>query len=115
MTFHFIHQPLMLYNYLRTFTEPSPDCRAVLDAVSSLCTAIQCSLKLGVLCRCSFNVFVRRDVFMYIFKDSGCSVSRKPGRFYQRSDFCSEFFCDNDFNFVNNHNEFVRVRFPVYM
>ncbi len=71
----------MLYNYLRTFTEPSPDCRAVLDVVSSLCTAIQCSLKLGVLRRCSFNVFVLGDVFMYIFKDSGSSVSHKPGRF----------------------------------
>ena len=70
---------------------------------------------MGVLRQCSFSVFVRKDVFMYIFKDSGSSVSRRPGRFYQRNDFCSEFFCDDNFSFVNNHNQCVRVCFPVYM
>ena len=87
------------------FTDPQPESRMVLDAVSSLCTAIISSLKLGILRRCSFNVHVHCDVFNYFFKDNGSCVRHRPGKFYSCSDFCSNLFSDSNFIFVNKHRK----------
>ena len=58
---------------------------------------------------------VRRDVFNYLFSNCGVNVSRRPGKFYNRSDFCDDFFLDDDFVYCNKFGESVRVVFPVYM
>ncbi len=89
--------------------------RVVLDAISSLTTQIKLSLKLGTVRRCSFSVCFRRDVFNYLFKDSGSCVSRKRGKFYNRNDFVNKYFSDSSFTFYNDCNEGVRVVFPVYL
>ena len=54
-------------------------------------------------------------MFNYLFKDNGSYVCHRPGKLYSHSDFCSNFFSDSDFIFVNKHNESVRVVFPIYM
>lgn len=72
-------------------------------------------VKSGTIRRCSFSIFVRRDVFNVLFGDRGSAVNRKPGKMYSRSDFSSEYFCDHDFVYHVNCTESVRVVFPVYM
>ena len=89
--------------------------RVVLDAVSSLTTAILCSLRVGIVRRCSFNVVVRRDVFNFLFSNCGSRVSRKRGKLYTRTDFNDRFFNNSDFVFYNSCNEGVCVVFPIYM
>ena len=106
---------LYSYCYYRAFNNPNPPERAVLDAISSLTTQIKLSLKLGTVRRCSFSVCFRRDVFNYLFKDSGSCVSRKRGKFYNRNDFVNKYFSDSSFVFYNDCNEGVRVVFPVYL
>ena len=105
---------ILLCSFYRTFTDPSPSEREVLDAVSSLSSSINSSLKLGLI-RCCINVFVRRDVFNFLFGNCGNRVVRKPGRMYNRCDFSDNFFKDSDFVYTNNHNESIRVVFPVYV
>ena len=99
----------------RTFTDPDPPEREVLNAVSSLSTHIISSLKLGLVRHCNFNVCVRRDVFNFLFNNCGNCVFRKRGRMYNRCDFSDKYFKDSDFIFTNNHNESIRVMFPVQM
>ena len=99
----------------RTYTEPNPPVRVVLDAVSSLTTAFLNSLKLGTVRGCSFRVPVRRDVFKSLFSNCGTRVCRKRGRIYERTDFNSNIFSNNDFVFCNKFNECVCIDFPVYM
>ena len=106
---------LMYYFHYRTFTDPSPPEREVLNAVSSLSSNIISSLKSGLIRRFSFNVFVRRDVFNFLFSNCGNRVFRKRGKMYNRCDFNDKYFKDSDFMYTNNHNESIRVVFPVRM
>ena len=99
---------ILLCSFYRTFTDPSPSEREVLDAVSSLSSSINSSLKLGLIRRCCINVFVRRDVFNFLFSNCG-------NRVVHRCDFSDNCFKDSDFVYTNNHNESIRVVFPVYM
>ena len=103
------------YYYYRTFTDPRPSEREILDAVSSLSCNIIKSLKLGLIRCCSFNVCVCRDVFNFLFNNNGNRVVRKPGKMFNRCDFSDKYFNDGDFVYINNHNESIRVVFPVYM
>ena len=80
----------------RTYTEPNPPVRVVLDAVSIFSTAFLNSLKLGTVCGCLFHVPVRCDVFNYFFLII-VLVYCKRGRMYERTDFNSN---DNDFVFL---------------
>ena len=48
----------------RTFTEPNPPERVVLDSVSNLCTAVRRSV--GLVCNCLFSVSVHRDVLCIV-------------------------------------------------
>ena len=50
-----------------------------------------------------------------MFKDSGRSIYRKRGKFYNRNDFLDKYFCDSSFVYCNDCNEGVRVVFPVYL
>jgi hypothetical protein len=100
---------------LKTFTEPNPPERAILDAASDLCRAIYRSLCLGLIRNNSFNVCFRRDVFKCLFSNCGTSVRGKSGKMYARCDFNDKYFCTSDFMFVNKFNECICVEFPVYM
>ena len=40
---------------------------------------------------------------------------RKRGKMYNRCDFSDKYFKDSDFMYTNNHNESIRVVFPVRM
>ncbi len=81
----------MYYFHYRTFTDPSPPEREVLNAVSSLSSNIICSLKLGLIRPFSFNGFVRRDVFNFLFSNSDNRVFRKRGKMYNRCDFSDKY------------------------
>ena len=71
---------MLLLNLCRTFTNPSPGERNVLEGVSSLISGIICSLKLGTIRHYSFNVCVRRDVFNFLFEDKGSRVCHRRGK-----------------------------------
>ena len=103
---------LILY---RSFTQPNPPGRVVLDAVSSLTTALIKSLKLGCVRGCKFNVCFCRDAFNFLFNNCGSSVRRRPGKLFNRSDFNSVYFCDSNFVFCNDSKEGFCVDFPIYM
>ena len=105
----------MLIFICRLFINPCPPERIILDAVSSLTTAIILSLKCGLLRNSSFNVAVRRDVFNCVFKNCGNKVRRRPGLFFNRCDFSDKYFNDCDFTYSNEDNECVFVMFPIYM
>ena len=57
-----------LYYFCRTFLQPCPPDRIVLDAVSDLNREIILSLKYGSVRRISFNLMFRRDVFNFCLK-----------------------------------------------
>ena len=42
-------------------------------------------------------------------------MCHRRGKMYNRSDFNNRYFNDDDFLYVNNSDECVRVVFPVYM
>ena len=85
---HFIERYTIIFIFfIRTFTEPHLPERVVLDAVSSLTTAIKHSLRLGTIRNSKFNVNFRRDVFKYLFNNCGSSVRHRQGKLYSRSDF----------------------------
>lgn len=100
----------------RTYYEPAPPQRDVLDAASSLCSAFKNSLKQGTTRNCTFTVALRTDIFNYLFNGTGttCSSS-KPGKMYNLNDFNSTYFNPYHFVFYNNQAEGVCVVFPVYM
>ena len=50
-----------------------------------------------------------------MFSNYGTCVCRKRGRMYERIDFNSNFFSNNNFVFCNKFNECVCIDFPVYM
>ncbi len=104
----------MFFLLRRSFTDPHPDERETLNAVSSLSSNFICSLKLVTICRCSFNCSVRRDVFNCLF---GVVVL-----------VVEEVECLIDvtlmidilmimilYNYNNNLNECVRIVFPIYL
>ena len=49
-------------------------------------------LKIRLIRLCLFHVCVCRDVFNYLFSSCGVNVSCRPGKLYNRSDFCDDFF-----------------------
>ena len=88
---------LILY---RSFTQPNPPGRVILDAVSSLTTVLIKSLKLGCVRGCKFNVCFHRDAFNFLFNNCDSSVRRRPGKLFNRSDFNSVYFSDSNFDFT---------------
>lgn len=102
------------HSHYRTFTEPNPPERDILNAVSSLCTGIKKSLCAGTIRNCSFSINFRRDVFMFLFGGCGSVVPHKKGRAYDRNEF-NHFFHSSDFVLYNKFSEGVKVVFPVQL
>ncbi len=57
----------------------------------------------------------RQEEASWVFKLWYSAVCRKRGRMYERTDFNSNSFSNNDFVFCNKFNECVCIDFPVYM
>ena len=76
--------------FCRSFNNPSPPQRVLSNALSSLQSALQESLKAGLIRNCKFNLEFRGDVFMYLFNGKGRKY--KKGFMYDRSDFVDTFF-----------------------
>ena len=101
--------------FCRLFYSPQPPVRAILDAVSSFSAAVHRSLQAGIISQRIIRVEFPRHVYNFLFNGKGSSVSRKPGRLYERSDFTDEFFNDGHFQIYNKHNEGCSISFPIYM
>lgn len=102
-------------NTYRLYDNPNPPTRVLLDSVSELTTAIQSSLHGGLLKKRTFTIPFPRHVFNLLFKDKGKKVKNKPGRLYERDDFSSLYFNDDNFTYYNKHDEGCFVCFPIYM
>ncbi len=76
----------MCVSLYTSFTHHNPSGRVILDAVSSLTTALIKSLKLGCCRVCKFSLSFRRDLFNFLFNNCGSSVCRRPGKLFYRSD-----------------------------
>ena len=74
----------------------------VLNAVSSLRSALQDSLRAGLIRNCSFNVEFRRDVFICLFKDKGKKANGKKGFNYDRSNYTDVYFCDDFLSYITS-------------
>lgn len=86
-----------------------------MDDISSLRSALQSSLKCGILRRRKICIPFHRHTFNYLFQKKGQPVPRKPGKLYERNDFASEYFEESFFTFYNKYSEACCVVFPVYM
>ena len=51
----------------------------------------------------------------YLFKNKGSTVRNKPGCLFQRTDFATPYFRDDDFMTYNKFGEGHTVVFPIYM
>ena len=81
----------MLRAIFRTYHEPMPSDRDVLDAVSNICSSIKRSLKKGTVSNCTFTINMRRDILTILFNGKGTVCNHKPGRFYNLIDFDSTY------------------------
>uniref|UniRef100_A0A1X7V1E4 Chromo domain-containing protein n=1 Tax=Amphimedon queenslandica TaxID=400682 RepID=A0A1X7V1E4_AMPQE len=100
---------------IRLYNEPQPCQRVLMDDISSLRSALQSSLKCGILRRHKICIPFHRHTFNYLIQKIGRPVPRKPGRLYERNDFASEHFEESFFTFYNKYSEACCVVFPVYM
>ncbi|XP_019860861.1 PREDICTED: uncharacterized protein LOC109589178 [Amphimedon queenslandica] len=99
----------------RMYENPCPGNRITMDSVSDLVAEIHKSLSKGLLKNNSFSLPFQRHVFNYLFQQRGKKVKNKPGRLYERSDFSSQYFSDDNFSYFNKEGEGCFVLFPIYM
>ena len=53
----------------RSYFNPQPSVREIIDSVSNFLSGPSGSLKSGAICKCLFTVEFRMDVFRYLFRD----------------------------------------------
>ena len=104
---------LFYFVYCRSFYEPQPSARIVADCVSNLCTAVQNSLRVGVVRNCSFVVPFRVDVFGFLFRDKGSTVRGKRGRMFSLADFNQTYFPSNWFVSHSRLGDGCKLDFPI--
>ena len=79
----------VLFNILqhRSFTNPKPMMRDILNDTSTFMDAINRSLKMGMNRGCRLTVKFRTDVFKFLFEGKGREYSYGTGRLYKQEDF----------------------------
>ena len=95
--------------------EPEPCQRVLLDDVSILRSALQFSLKSGILRRCKLSITFHHHTFNYLFKDKGSPVKSKPGRYFDRRDFFTDYFEESFFDYYNKLGEGCYIVFRKYI
>ena len=83
-----------------------------MDAVSNLTTAMQRSLKLGVVRCCKFDVEFRLDVFKFLFDGKGQSTPGRQGKLYGARDFPDLFVSGWSVTY-DKHGDGCAVVFPL--
>lgn len=76
----------------RTYSNPHPENRFILDCVSNFVSAVSASLKLGTVRLCRFPVEFCLDVFKFLFDGKGTTSSGIAGKLYNRGEFDSKYF-----------------------
>ena len=99
----------------RSYEKPDPPLRCTLDAISKLISTIQRSLQAGIIRQCTFTTEFPKHVFKYLFDNKGSTVPRRPEKLYDRADFISPYFVDDNFVHYNKHGEGFKVVFPIRM
>ena len=79
------------------------------DCVSNFCTAVQNSLRVGVVQNCSFVVPFRCDVFSFLFRDNGSIFKGRSGRMFSLADFDPNHFSSNWFISYNRLSDGCRL------
>lgn len=99
----------------RTYTNPHPENRCILDCVSNFVSAVSASLKLGTVRLCKFSVEFRLDVFKFLFDGKGTTSSRTAGKLYNRGDFDSKYFPEGWNTVCDKLGDGCEIEFPVQM
>ena len=99
--------------YCSSFNEPQPSHRIISDSISNFYTAVQNSLRVGVVCNCSFVVPFRCDVFNFLFSGKGISVPHKRGRMFSLEDFNTDYFSSDWFVSYHKLGSGCKVEFPI--
>ena len=86
-----------------------------MDGVSTLCDAVNGSLRLGVNRGCQFTVDLRTDVFKYLFQNKGSDYEHGTGRLYTYSDFDTTYFPTDWYKVHDKLGDCCMVEFPVRM
>ena len=101
--------------FYRSFTNPSPPLREIMDSISNLETAVTRSLQAGVVRNCSFCIPFRTDVFNFLFNGKGTVVSRRRGRSYSLQDFDAQHFSHQWYITHNKLGDGCEIVFPLHM
>ena len=83
------------------------------DCVSNFCTAVQNSLRVGVVQNCSFVVPFRCDVFSFLFRDNGGMFKGRRSRMFSLADFDPNHFSSNWFISYNRLGDGCKVDFSI--
>ena len=99
----------------RTYSNPHPENRFILDCVSNFVSAVSASLKLGTVRLCRFPVEFRLDVFKFLFDGKGTTSSGIAGKLYNRGEFDSKYFPEGWSTVCDKLGDSCEIEFPVQM
>ena len=97
----------------RSYFNPQPSVREIIDSVSNFLSSPSGSLKSGAICKCQFTVEFRMDVFRYLFRDRGTKPTRGLGKLYQKVDFSEQFFSSEWDKVYDRLGDGCQVDFPI--
>ena len=89
----------------RSYEKPDPPLRCT---ISELVSTIQHSLQAGIIRQ--YTEFPRH----VLFDNKGSTVPNRPEKLYDRADFISPYFLDDNFVYYNKHGEGFKVHSQKY-
>ena len=106
-----VHYPI----FHRTFSDPSPPQRLLMDSISLFVTTMKGSLRVGTIRNCTLTIPFRTDVFNFLFNGKGNMINGKKAKSYVESDFNTQLFPSNWFVYYDRLGNGCKLDFPVYM
>ena len=110
-----IHITITILLTHRSYSNPSPPHRLVMDSISSFVTAVQDSLRVGTIRNCTFSIPFRTDVFNFLFNGKGSAVSGKRYKSYLEVDFNTQLFPTDWFVSYDKFGYCCKIIFPVFI
>ena len=110
-----VHTMIHILLPYRSYSNPSPPQRLIMDSISLFVTAVKDSLRVGTIRNCTFSIPFRTDVFLFLFHGKGNEVSGKRYRSYLQVDFDSQLFSSNWFVSHDRLGNGCKIVFPVFI
>ena len=78
-------------------------------------SAVKDSLRCGTVCKCTFTLTFRTDVFNFLFNGKGSTVRGRRSSSYSLADFDSDLFPHDWFVAYDKLGNGCKIDFPVYL